>query len=409
MISRVTRQYVVVAGAMASLLPQVAFAQRAPEPHIDLNLDFITKYDENVSRVSDEVAHTRNVSRSDVSISPMITVDVERPLGSQNRVGVTGHVGYQFYRRNTQLNRERISLNADSDFKVGPCWISPRANFSRFQTDLGDFLILDQNQIVNVKNAETIIGYGAELSCGRGYGFRPVIGYDHRRGRNTADWLKRADYDQDSYSAGVRYIGPSFGELNVFVRRTDTDRPNMFLLPGQSFIDGYKGTDYGVSYARNIGSRYQVNGSLAWSEINSKNPLVGDHSGLTWNVSGTARIGSRAVLKLTTADEFRNALTSDASVSRRRSYSANLDYAVSERLKAYASVQFDKTKYDYGYVPGLYTIENERRRYYDLGAKYDIGRRAYIGVGVGREERRANNRLWNYSSNNARMSVGMKF
>ncbi|HEX7751734.1 MAG TPA: hypothetical protein VF440_04980 [Novosphingobium sp.] len=391
--------------AVVAALPGTVHAQVAPKPRKEIRLDLVTRYDENVIGTSQAVANARSLSTSDVSLSPVVTVNIEKPFGP-HRVGLIGEVGYNFYRRNTELNRERINLNADSDFRVGPCFVSPYVRFSRNQTDLGDIAFIGP-ALLSVKNTETVQTYGSELACGRATGLRPVVGYEYEKGRNSNDLRKQSDYTSNMYSVGLRYVGPTFGVITLYARRRKTEYD---ALPLPNFgADRYRTTEYGVSYERNIGSRYQVAGSIGRTKVDSDNPLIGDRSGVTWNLRGTALFGSRLQVTLETANEFRNSLSSDATVNRMRSYSAQFNYAMTEVLRFNGLARFEKNTRDYSFVPPPGTLFNDRRRIYRLGATYDYGRRTQFGVFVGREERNGNGTLFDYSANNAGMSVGVRF
>lgn len=394
-----------LAGIAAAASPQAVLAQVAPQPRKEIRLDLVTRYDENVARASRAVAASRGLTRSDVMLSPVATVDIEKPFGP-HRVGVTGQIGYDFYRRNTELNRERINLSADSDLRAGPCAVSPYVRFSRRQTDLGDLALLGP-AFVDVKNTETVQTYGAELACGRATGLRPVVGYEYETGDNSNLLRERSDYHAQMYSVGLRYVGPTFGVVTVYARRRKTVFDD---LPVPGFGDDrYRTTEYGVRYQRNIGSRFTVAGSVGHTKVDSANPLVGDRSGLTWNLRGTALVGSRMQVTLETANEFRNSLSSDATVNRLRSYMASVNYAATEVLRFNASARFEKQTRDYGFVPPPGTLLDDKRRIYRVGATYDFGRRTRFGLYAGREERNGNGSLFDYSANNVSMSVGVRF
>lgn len=390
---------------VAVAAPQAAVAQRAPPPNKEIRLDLVTRYEENVARASDFLAAQRGLSGSDVIVSPVVTLNIERPFGP-HRAGVTGQVGYDFYLRNTQLNRERIDLDANGDLRVGPCFVSPHVHFSRRQSDLGDLAVLGGG-FIDIKNTETVQTYGTELACGREVGLRPVVGYQYERGHNSSFLRERADYRSHMYSVGLRYVGPTLGVITIYGRRRKTDYDDL-PVPGLG-NDSYRSTEYGVSYQRNIGSRFTVAGSVGRTEVDSKNPLVGDRSGLTWNLRGTALVGNRLQLTAHTTDEFRNSLSSDATVNRVRSYGVIADYAASQVLRFNASARFERQRRDYGFVPLPGTLIDDRRRIYRVGATYDFGRRTRVGVFAGREERNGNGTLYDYKANNVGMSVGMRF
>lgn len=401
----IARMVAPLVGLAAAAVPHAASAQRAPEARKEIRLDLVTRYDENVGRASEALTEARGLGGSDVIISPVATINVQRLFGP-HRAGITGQVGYDFYRRNTKLNRERINLDANGELRAGPCFVSPHVALNRRQSDLGELAVLGGG-FLNIKNTETVQTYGAELACGRETGLRPVVGYEYQRGTNSSELREQSDYTSNLYSVGLRYVGPTFGVITLYGRRRKTHYDE---LPTPGFgADRYKTTEYGVSYQRNIGSRYTVSGSVGRTKVESANPLIRDQSGLTWNLRGTARVGERLLVSVDTTSDFRNNLSSDATVNRLKAYGVNLDYAATQALHLNASARFEKLTRDYGFVPPPGTLIDDKRRIYRVGATYDFGRRTRFGLFAGREERNGNGALYDYKANNVGMSVGIRF
>src|SRR5687767_5902123 len=74
----------------------------------DVRLGVVALYDDNLLRTNrlrggfDDAEDTR--------ITPTLSVDLDRRLGGRHRLFLKGDAGYDFYRRNEQLNAERIAL-----------------------------------------------------------------------------------------------------------------------------------------------------------------------------------------------------------------------------------------------------------------------------------------------------------
>ncbi len=391
--------------AAAALCPGTALAQRAPEPRWEIRADAVVRYDDNISRTSEAVATARGVTRSDYTFGPMLTVDIERPLGS-HRVGVTGYLGYEFHAHNTELDNVRLGVNADADIRLRPCWVSPRLHISSNQSDLADVSNLADLSAARVKNTETVQTYGVDLACGGESGFRPVVGIEVETGRNSNSRQARAEYDSTLYSAGLRYVSQGFGVLTLYGKRRDTNHDQ---LPVPNFAsDDYHTYEYGLSYERNLGTRIQLDASLGFTDVRSSSPFIEDRSDPTWSVALTALLGSRARLTVNTHSEFENSPSSEATVTKSQGYGANLDYAVNQAFRLDAHFSLDHKNYDYGLVrPGIY-IEKEDRWNYGVGGSYDFSRKMRLALAFGREERRANGKQFDYNADFVTLSLGFK-
>ena len=104
--------------AIGSAMP--ALAQSDTAPVSDVKFDVTAEFNSNVARSDAARAAARDLSRSDQRITPGLSVDLARNLG-QTRLWLNGSAGYDFYRRNSQLNRERIGLESGIKQPVGPC------------------------------------------------------------------------------------------------------------------------------------------------------------------------------------------------------------------------------------------------------------------------------------------------
>ena len=91
--------------------PVSVAAQRRSEPVTQLSASLYVRHDSNVARADADRAAQRNLARADQRATPSIDLVVARPLG-RNTLSINASAGYDFYRRNKRLNRERLSLGA---------------------------------------------------------------------------------------------------------------------------------------------------------------------------------------------------------------------------------------------------------------------------------------------------------
>ncbi|MGC7532536.1 hypothetical protein ACPWML_26315, partial [Pandoraea pneumonica] len=80
---------------------------------------------------------------------------VNKALG-RNSLTLSGFAGYDFYRRNKQLNRERLGLNADLGLVGGPCFLHLRPGFSRMQSDLGDIIPISAEGVTDRRSVRNV-------------------------------------------------------------------------------------------------------------------------------------------------------------------------------------------------------------------------------------------------------------
>ena len=158
----------------------LTFDQLAPRLHIAAALD--AHYDSNVARASDEVTERRNLRRSDFVLSPSINADIVAPTAAATFT-LAGYVGYDFYLRNSRLNRERIDLNASASRRLSICDVSLNAGISRRQTDLGDLQIVTGQIDESIVNTESQWRVGGNVGCGATIGFQPMVYGSYRQQR----------------------------------------------------------------------------------------------------------------------------------------------------------------------------------------------------------------------------------
>ncbi len=387
------------------LWPAALLAQDGGEAVSEVSIDLVGRYDSNIARSSEARAAVRGLEREDYVISPTLTMNIVRPF---NRVTLSlrGTLGYNFHARNSRLDRERIAIDGGARVGVGPCRVDAIAQVRRQQSDLADIGFLPTLPLDDVTNVETAQVYGADISCGDETGLRPTAGIEYETARNSNPVRDRAEYDSIRYTTGIQYVSPAIGRITLYASRRDVDLPSQLI---NSREDGYRVTEYGVRFARDLGTRIQASVYLANSKLASRNPAVRGNSSLVYGGELTALIGSRLRLTANSGREVTNSLSSDAAYVISRPNALRLTYALNERVQIEGGASITSRRYSYAFVPAGEVIERETRRIYDAGISYALGRNWRVRAAAGRDERNANGTVFDYSGTFATASIGFTF
>ncbi|MFM6853196.1 MAG: outer membrane beta-barrel protein [Sphingopyxis sp.] len=397
----ILRHAMASAATLLAISPLAATAQEATS---EIRLDVTGRYDTNVARSSAAQAASRGLERADTTISPTINVRIVRPFGPHS-ASLDGSVGYQFHARNTELNRERVGLNGALDMAVGPCRVAPHASIRRAQSDLGD-IALSSTLPATVRNTETVVGFGSGLSCGDAYGLRPVAGIDYSRGTNSNPLRDRSEFEEWRYTSGLEYSSPGLGSVTLFASRRDVDLIQQPLTTG---VDGYRITEYGLRYKRDVGTRFQVQGTAARSRLNSRNLLITGVRGFVWDTRLTGQFGERLRATLGAGRNISNSLASDSAFVVSKPYTLDLEYALNDRLRLNSRLGYTERDYRYAATPLVDHIDHETRKSFDVGATLRTGQRLQMRLGGGYERRNANGTTFDYGATFVTASIGMRF
>lgn len=394
-----------LSGATICAGSEVAFAQRAVTPITEIRFDLAALGEDNAARSSRELSAQRGLERSDAVLTPAVNIVLVRPVG-RGSVSVTGQLGYSFYARNDQLNRERISVAANADVPVGPCRVGPSIGLQRRQSDLGDIVFAPGVAVGTAGNAETIQRYGVTLGCGRNPGIQPFIGYSYERADNSNALRERAEYNSNSWRGGLRYSSPAVGDVSLFASRREVELSPLAL--GGTNDPSYRNEEAGIEFRRDIGTRIRTSATVGYSRVRSDGDVVDEFDGVTWNVELSALIGADLRLTAGTGREVTNSLASDAGYLITKPNRVRLEYAFSDRMRLDAGAQFTDRRYIYGLDVPLGAITDENRRTFDAGLSFDVGRRMNFRIYGGHERRNANGTIFDYRANSIGVSLGIR-
>ena len=142
-----TRQAIAGVSFVALFAPAAALAQFAPlapvaagdrTTEVDLIGNLI--YDSNVAASDAAFAAARGIKPSDVIINPTVRLDLARPVGRQT-VFLLATAGYDFYARNSRLNRENILVNPGVLGQFSRCEYDVSGSYSRGQNGLQELAL----------------------------------------------------------------------------------------------------------------------------------------------------------------------------------------------------------------------------------------------------------------------------
>ncbi|MFN3627942.1 MAG: hypothetical protein ACK4S3_08695, partial [Parvibaculum sp.] len=272
--------------AAAGVLATPALAQDAKRLRVQLNARAV--YDDNVPRSNAALAALRGVEQEDWIFSPSVSIDLQQPIGRQT-VFLMGSVGYNFYEKNDELNREQISLRGGVNSVFGPCAFDLSGDVKRQQSQLEDLAL------GVTKNLETVSSVSLGAACGREVGFVPTASVAQQWAGNSAAQREDADYVSSTASLGIAYRRPTLGELTLSMNYGATDYDRFILTPSGLEKDGYETYGASLRFARSIGARLKGSVSGGYSSAQPSTSNSEEFEGFTYavdlNYRPTSRLG----------------------------------------------------------------------------------------------------------------------
>ncbi len=317
-------------GATLCTLVQPAWAQSdVPTARTDISVSAAGTYEDNVQRTNKAFPSPFLPSRSDYKFTPSVVVDVTRPIGRQS-VFLTGSAGYDFYKRNKRLERERIALTGGADLQFAGCTQRVALGIARSQSDLNDFVSIAP---VDTRNAQTRATASLATRCGDMLGLTPGFTYDFEKTTNSAAIREISNFNSHQVGASLGYSNPTIGEVSLYASYRRGSYPKRIPLFGSQLgekIDVYTG---GVRLTREIGTRLRGSVNLGFTKVNPANPLTPSFKGasygadLTWTGSDTIQT------KLAIGRAVNQSSLLDVSYSIDDSYSLTNNIAVGQAVK----------------------------------------------------------------------------
>lgn len=374
----------------------------APSRHIDLTASVEVRHDSNVARTSAAAAAARGLSQSDEKLMPNISINMGLPFGVHNFT-LSGSAGYDFYRRNTRLNRERIQFASSLAMNLPVCDPTITGNFSRRQSDLGEIGALSGVGTTTVRNTETQKTIGGTLACGKDYGLRPTFSASYMDGKNSATQRQVTDRNVTTYSAGIGYVHPLIGDLLLFAQERDTRFPNQLLPNGSE--NGHRQRSYGGSFTRNIGARLQGTVQVTYTDLKSRQAGVSSFHGLNWGGDLTVQASPMLMVHGSVGRSIASSLAIDANYHVDTHYSLDASLAVSPLMNIQGGFTIAKRNF-FGSqgafspgVPAANLLTNDRKSTFFGSIAYQFAPKLKFILEGAHETRNANGTFFDYNNN----------
>ena len=328
-------------GASACSLVTPAFAQGdLATAHTDIRAAVTDAYEDNVLRLPKSTPTPFSYTRNDYRFTPALNIDVVRPIGLQS-VFLSGNVGYDFYARNKQLERERINLDGGADLRFGgTCRQHVQLGYSRQQSDLRDVF-----STVRLQNREQRKSIGLAASCSGLIGIKPGVTYDYTNVSNSDDSREQGNYHASTFGGTLGYVSPALGEVSLYASYRFGTYPNRSRIPGIRVREDINVYNVGLRYSRSLGTRLRGNVSIGYTKVKPKLPGTAPFNGASYSADITfvPTTQLQTVVGISRSVNQSNLLQNSYSVDD--SYSFAATYAVSPFIRANAGASFSKRKF----------------------------------------------------------------
>jgi hypothetical protein len=390
----------------AGLVPGgVAWAQAvAGERPLTADVHVREEYDSNLSGGNDAFAALRDVSSSDWITSLGAAVDANLASG-RRLLTLQASTDVVRYRRNSQLNNVNANFSGRLSQGFGACVANLDASYSRRLTP-GDQLIIAVTK--NISSQENV-GLGAV--CTRGHLQAGVQGH-YVHVSNSAQSSGVLSYDGWGANGTLGYTDRFLGSISLLGGYNEVSYTNPSTAT-PLFVSGYKTTDFGVQYSRQVGLRLSGSASVTYqtadNDFGSFDGLFGagreSHSAFAANVAMSYRLGPRTQLDFS---YFHGAtpetqLNTGFNVSDTFMFSAS--HTLGERIRLSASASQAKTNYGGVLIDGEAPLESDRVRRFSGAASLRIGRHLRLSVDAEHENRTANVSIYTYAADRVGISL----
>jgi hypothetical protein len=389
----------------ASTSPTRSFGIRAA---VDAN------YDTNAFGLSDALIAQGSLgdrSKDDISVSPSLQLDITQPFGRQSAY-LRGLIGYDFYLKNDNLDRERIQLDGGVNLQVGSgCSGLVSAAYGRFRANAGDIFIVQEEGLIRSVNTQESLSYGVQGQCGGAIGITPSFGYQRSQNRNSSQFFDGNDSNSDSFNASIGYSRPSLGRISIYGTYTTAEYPNRNVFGFPGVIpgvpnDGVKSYSAGLRFERSLGTR--VAGSIAagYTWVDPKNLFSDKFRGSSYSLSLNVRPYDRMSVDLLASRSAEVSNTVFASYTLAEVYALNGTLRLNEQLSANFGSSYQTRDYRgrFPTVDNAVLLGNDKFIRAYVGFAYDLNRRIRLNGLFSQQRRKADNPIFNF--NNTTVSLG---
>lgn len=389
-------------GASACSLVSPAFARGdLATAHTDIRVAVNDAYESNVLRLPSSAPQPANSARNDYRFTPALNIDVVRPIGLQS-VFLNGNVGYDFYLRNKQLERERINLNGGADLRLGGnCTQHVQLGYGRQQSDLRDVF-----STVRLRNREESKTIGFAASCSGLIGIKPGVTFDHTDVSNSDNNQAQGNYHANTFGGSLGYVSPALGEISLYASYRFGTYPNRSRIPGIRVREDINVYNVGLRYGRSLGTRLRGNMSVGYTKVKPKLPGSTPFTGASYSADITfiPTTQLQTVVAISRSVNQSNLLQNSYSIDD--SYSFAATYALSPFIRANAGANFSKRKFKDSPLLGPTPFgSGDRTRQFSSGLGYSPPGKISYALDVATTKRSSGLRRFDYNYFVAQLTV----
>jgi hypothetical protein len=395
--------YCLALSLVAAGAPSAANAQEASiqESGPLLSAALRVTHHSNVVHGNSVTAAARGLTPEDVVIQPKLSVNLDRALGRE-RVFLHADVGYDFYTRNSILNRENIATSGGVSSDLHICAVTTDGGYARHQSDLAEV------GLVQAVNVETLLNARMSASCLPASVLSPFFSFQWSQTRNTAISRKPSDSDNIGAQGGVRYRMGSFGSVGGNVGWQHVTFPDVLPALAGTTQGGYNLYDAELTAKRELGTRLSFDVGIGYNKVVSDSVGIPDFGGATYKFEGTYEPSSRLHFVASYDHSVKPERRFGAGYSLTSLVSVGASYKIGPRGSF--SLQASQRKRD---PRGTSTVgaaaERERTDIVSATLRYDLATHANVGMDVEREERHAEIATFNYSDTRIGIFISSAF
>jgi len=368
-----------------------------------ISVQFSTTYYSNIAGSSAALASARGLQRDDVLYAPAVLANLVEPMGGISFF-LAGQAGYDIHQRNSQLDRERIDLQAGADTYVSVCDTTLIGSWGRHQSDLMDLSAGTTN------NTQQTISAGLDVSCDRMGRLVPSFGVSEMWSDNSAPQYFGQDYRNFSSNVGLGYNFGPIGLISLFGEYSEATYPHrVFATTGGPITDGYNVYAGGVRYSRTILDEINISAYLSQTSLNPDGNLGQGFSGLTYGLNVGYTPSARWDIDL---DFDRTATPSyyqNASFAISERYSGSVGYRFTSRLRATLGASDTHSKFNgVALIPGTNITDQTYWSYYGSVA-FNVSPTFSVSLNAGEDQRHADVVGYSYSGGHVGVAVSKAF
>jgi hypothetical protein len=361
-------------------------------------------YETNVAHANAAAAAARGLEQEDTSFRPQATVSIAQPVGQQ-MLFLQGSGGYDFYRRNTRLNRERIDVTGGGFARLLSCQETLFSGYRAQQSELQDL------DLGTTKNLQQTSSLGLGVQCGRPNSLQTSVIVQKQQIKNSAETRKISDADNKSAALAISYGRPSLGKATLLYSYADAQFPNR-ALPGRPIGDGFFTETFGLGYERKFASRLKLSGVLSRTHLKREFAPSGlplKLTSTTYAATAEYRPSRRLQVTAEAGRQVRPSQRTGKLYDIATLYSGVVRYNIGTRFTLSAGDNYERVNSNTDTASVLDVVTRSRSKTVFGGVTYRQSERASLLFDVRQEDRTTNLPSFNYTDTRVGLEAAFKF